>query len=69
MGQLVPPQHHNTIRSFHLFGLAMIECKPGLENAMVDEYKTVSKTYDSNNQRRKAFLEILQKTPFYGLVL
>ncbi|KAI1704373.1 FERM central domain-containing protein [Ditylenchus destructor] len=66
MGQLVPPQHHNTIRSFHLFGLAMIECKPGLENAMVDEYKTVSKTYDNNNQKRKAFLEILQKTPFYG---
>ncbi|KAI1710128.1 hypothetical protein DdX_10802 [Ditylenchus destructor] len=44
----------------------MIECKPGLENAMVDEYKTVSKSYDNNNQKRKAFLEILQKTPFYG---
>uniref|UniRef100_A0A915CY78 FERM domain-containing protein 8 n=1 Tax=Ditylenchus dipsaci TaxID=166011 RepID=A0A915CY78_9BILA len=66
LGQLVPAQHSNTIKSFHLFGLSMIECKSGLEKAMMEEYKKCSANYVNNHQRRKKFLEILQKTPFYG---
>lgn len=68
MGLLVPAKHLSTIRSFHLFGLSMIECKGGLENMLINEYQMVSEKFNNNNERRKIFLEILQKTSFYGWV-
>lgn len=66
MGLLVPSQHLTTIRTFRLFGLSMMECKKGLEDALVAEYQIASDQFINNNERRKMFLTILQKTPFYG---
>jgi hypothetical protein len=66
LAQLVPSQHLSTIRSFHLFGLAALECKAGLESAVVDEYKRVSHTYANKDLLRRAYLDLLRATPFYG---
>lgn len=63
----MPPQHLATIRAFRLFGLSMMECKSGLENMIVTEYQNASDRFINNNERRKMFLTILQKTFFYGL--
>jgi hypothetical protein len=64
--ELIPEQHLNAVRSFRLFGLSVMECKKGLEDTMIDEYQVASEKYGNAHQRRKAFLEILRKTPFYG---
>ena len=64
--ELAPTPHIKAIRSFHLFGLRMMECKKGLENRVIDEYRTASTHFHSNYERRKEFLSILRKTPFYG---
>jgi len=65
-GELVPAQHRAAVRSFHLFGLHMMECRHGLENRIVDDYKTASERFQNAHQLRKAYLEILRGTPFYG---
>lgn len=66
LNELAPTTHIKAIRSFHLFGLKIMECKKGLENRVIDEYRTASKHYGSNYECRKAFLTILRNTPFYG---
>lgn len=69
MADLVPAHLLHRARSFHLFGLSLMECKRGCERQILDEYRRVSEEMPSNHERRKAFLNILRKTPFYGLVL
>ena len=62
----MPDVHVNTVRSFHLFGIPVMECKKGWEHELVEEYKTASMVYPNNYQRRIAYLDILRATPFYG---
>jgi hypothetical protein len=52
------------MKSFHLFGI--IECKSGLEKQIIKEYNSVSCQYSNNYERRKAYLDLLRKLPYYG---
>jgi hypothetical protein len=66
LGEIVPAYLLNKMksRSFHLFGI--IECKSGLEKQITKEYNSVSCKYANNYERRKAYLDLLRKLPFYG---
>ncbi|KAI6229802.1 FERM domain-containing protein 8 [Aphelenchoides fujianensis] len=64
--ELVPAHLLGRVKTFHLFGLSMMECKRGWEKQITDEYKTISVVYDSNHARRKAYLDIMRKLPCYG---
>ncbi|KAL3073281.1 hypothetical protein niasHT_036623 [Heterodera trifolii] len=64
---LAPEPHTKAIRSFHLFGVRLFECKGGLEHRVVEEYRDASEHFPSGNDaRRRAFLSLLRREPFYG---
>uniref|UniRef100_A0A915BUK1 FERM domain-containing protein 8 n=1 Tax=Parascaris univalens TaxID=6257 RepID=A0A915BUK1_PARUN len=60
-----PLQYRHSLKTVYLFGFPVIGCK-GLENDILEEYQAVSLKYGSNHSRRKAYLNILRSTPFYG---
>uniref|UniRef100_A0A183BJL3 FERM domain-containing protein 8 n=1 Tax=Globodera pallida TaxID=36090 RepID=A0A183BJL3_GLOPA len=65
--ELAPEPHIKAIRSFHLFGLRVFECKGGLEHRVVEEYQSASHHYPGDKDaQRRAFLSILRREPFYG---
>jgi hypothetical protein len=64
--EFVPAQHLSHVRSFQLFGLSIMECKAGLEKEVFQRYKDFSKLYGDQCSRKRAYLDILRPTPFYG---
>jgi hypothetical protein len=66
LADFVPAQHLSHVRSFHLFGIAIMECKAGLEKEVLQRYKDFSSIYGDQYSRKKAYLECLRSTPFYG---
>jgi hypothetical protein len=66
LADFVPAQHLSHVRSFHLFGIAIMECKAGLEKEVFQRYKDFSAAYGSQSERKNAYLELLRATPFYG---
>uniref|UniRef100_A0A0N5A9W9 FERM domain-containing protein 8 n=1 Tax=Syphacia muris TaxID=451379 RepID=A0A0N5A9W9_9BILA len=62
-----PVQHRNNVKSFYLFGIPVVGRKT-TEYKIIEAFKAASTDANcsSNHQRRKAYLEIVQKTPLYG---
>lgn len=66
MSELIPSYLLHRCKTFQLFGLSVMECKKGCEKQILEHYKTASEYLANNHARRKAYLDILRKTPFYG---
>ncbi|KAL7076358.1 hypothetical protein ACQ4LE_004734 [Meloidogyne hapla] len=61
--ELAPYSHTKLIKSFRLFGLSMMECRKGLENQVIDEYRIASTHFHNNHERYIEFLKILGSSP------
>ncbi|KAI6212897.1 FERM domain-containing protein [Aphelenchoides besseyi] len=66
--ELVPPYMLKRVKTFHLFGLSIMEFKRGWEKQITDEYQLISTVYQDNHSRRKAYLDVMRSLPCYGAV-
>ncbi|VDK37288.1 unnamed protein product [Gongylonema pulchrum] len=62
-----PSKHRHCVRSVCFFGFPVIGCK-GLEAKIQQEYNDTKLKFESKHACRKAYLEIVRETPFYGFV-
>jgi hypothetical protein len=46
----------------------MMECKKGLENQVIDEYRIASTHFNNNHERQIEFLKILGNTPRFNYI-
>lgn len=63
-----PLKYRHSVKSFHLFGIPIIGCK-GLETRIFEEYRNIRLNFESKHSCRKAYLNIIRNTPFYGQAL
>uniref|UniRef100_A0A7E4ZWS5 FERM domain-containing protein 8 n=1 Tax=Panagrellus redivivus TaxID=6233 RepID=A0A7E4ZWS5_PANRE len=66
LAHIIPDQHYSKIRSFHLFGIHLMECSQGMENQLKQDYKDCSINYPTREALRTEYLNTLRGTPFYG---
>ncbi|EFO26235.2 hypothetical protein LOAG_02247 [Loa loa] len=60
-----PLKYRHNVKTFYLFGIPVIGCK-GLEARILQEYRNIRLNFESKHSCRKAYLNIVRNTPFYG---
>uniref|UniRef100_A0A1I8EUW7 FERM domain-containing protein 8 n=1 Tax=Wuchereria bancrofti TaxID=6293 RepID=A0A1I8EUW7_WUCBA len=60
-----PLKYRHNVKTFHLFGIPIIGCK-GLETRILQEYRNIRLNFEGKHSCRKAYLNIIRNTPFYG---
>ncbi|KAM3716601.1 FERM domain-containing protein [Dirofilaria immitis] len=60
-----PAKYRHSVKTFHLFGIPIIGCK-GLETRILQEYRNIKLHFENKHNCRRAYLNIIRRTPFYG---